>query len=160
MGRTIISETNVANHFWAEAVNTTCYMKNQTSVRPILGKTHFKLLKNRKPNISYFHYFGCNCFILNTRDNLNNFDSKAQKCVMLGYSECSKGYIVYNIETRIAEESIHVKFADLEITYSDSEGKELEANESEGKDFETVQPEAVETQTPLRRQIQRSSHSE
>lgn len=68
--------------------------------------------RNRKPNISYFHPFGCVCFMLNTKDNLNKFDSKAQKCFMLGYSERSKGYRVYNAETQCVEESIHVKFDD------------------------------------------------
>ncbi|KAI5443108.1 hypothetical protein KIW84_011951 [Lathyrus oleraceus] len=55
---------------------------------------------------------------------------------MLGYSERSKGYRVYNTETKIVEESIHVrfddkldpeksklveKFADLEITLVESD---------------------------------------
>lgn len=31
---------------------------------------------------------------------------------MLGYSEQSKIYIIYNTETRIVDESIHVKFDD------------------------------------------------
>lgn len=62
----------------------------------------------RKTKISYFYPFGCTCFILNTRENLNKFDSKAQKCIMLGYSERSKDYRVYNTKTLIVEESIYV----------------------------------------------------
>src|SRR3954468_16384706 len=71
-----------------------------------------KLWKNRKPNISYFHPFGCVCFILNTKDHLGKFDSKAQKCFLLGYSEHSKGYRVYNTETLVVEESINIRFDD------------------------------------------------
>lgn len=70
---------------------------------------------------------------------------------MLGYSERSKGYKVYNTATRIIEESIHVKygdkldsekskyvekFADLEIIYLNSEDKD-----SEDKDFGSAQYE-------------------
>ena len=112
MARTMINETNMAKHFWAEAVNTACYIQNRISIRPILEKTPYELWKNRKPNISYFHPFGCTCFILNTKENLNKFDSKAQKCFLLGYSERSKGYRVYNTETLIVEESIKVRFDD------------------------------------------------
>ena len=90
MARTMINETNMAKHFWAEVVNTTCYIQNRVSIRPILKKTPYELWKNRKPNISYFHPFGCTCFILNTKETLNKFDSKAQKCFLLGYSKCSK----------------------------------------------------------------------
>ena len=90
------SETNVAKQFLAEAVNIVCYIQNKISIRPIMGKTPSKLWKKRKPNISYFHPFGCTCLILSTKENLNKFDFKAQKCIMLGYSEHSKGYRVYN----------------------------------------------------------------
>ena len=109
MARTMINETNMTKHVWAEAVNTTCYIQNRVSIRPILEKTPYELWKNRKPNISYFHPFGCTCYILNTKDHLNKFDSKAQK---YGYSERSKGYRLYNAETLIVEESIKVRFDD------------------------------------------------
>src|ERR1051325_661341 len=92
MAHTMIQETNMAKHLWAEAVNITCYIQNRISIRPILEKTPYELWKNRKPNISYFHPFGCTCFILNTIEYLDKFDFKAQKCLMLGYSERSKGY--------------------------------------------------------------------
>ena len=49
---------------------------------------------------------------MNTKDHLNKFDSKAQKIIILGYSECSRGYIVYNTKTQIVEESISVRFDD------------------------------------------------
>src|SRR3954469_16452290 len=112
MAKTMINETNMAKHFWAEAINTVCYIHNRISIRPILNKTPYELWKNRKPNISYFHPFGCVCFILNTKDHLGKFDSKAQKCFLLGYSERSKGYRVYNTETLIVEESINIRFDD------------------------------------------------
>lgn len=50
--------------------------------------------------------------MLKNEDNLNKFDFKAQKCLMLGYSERLKGYIVYNTETDIVEESIYMMFDD------------------------------------------------
>lgn len=77
MVKTIINKTNIVSHFWTEAVNTSCYIHNRISIRHILSKTPYELCKNRKPNISYFHPFGCSCFILNTKENSNKFDSKA-----------------------------------------------------------------------------------
>ena len=70
MTRTMINESIVVKHLWAEAVNTACYIQNRIYIRPILNKTPYELWKGRKPNISYFHQFGCICFILNTKDNL------------------------------------------------------------------------------------------
>jgi len=61
MARTMIHENNLAKHFWAEAVNTTCYVQNRICIRPLFNKTTYELFKGRKPNISYFHQFGCTC---------------------------------------------------------------------------------------------------
>src|ERR1044072_1667541 len=178
MARTMIQETDLAKHFWAEAVNTACYIQNIISVRPILNKTLYELWKNKKPNISYFNPFGCICYVLNTKDHLGKFDSKAQKCILLRYSERSKGYRIYNKETLIVEESIHVRFddkldsdksklveklADLEITFPEPGDK---AKSPEAKEPEAHIPEAstsedgTSDQPLLRRTRARASHPE
>ena len=45
-------------------------------------------------------------------DNLGKLDSKCDYGILLGYSESSKAYIVYNSRTLIVEEAIHVRFND------------------------------------------------
>jgi len=80
----------------------------------LLNKTAYELFKGRKPNISYFHQFGCTCYILNNKVYLKKFDAKTQKGIFLGYSERSKAYRLYNSETLYVEESMHVKFDDKE----------------------------------------------
>jgi len=74
----------------------------------------YELFKGRKPNISYFHQFGCTCYILNNKVYIKKFDAKAQKGIFLGYSERSKAYRLYNSETLCVEELMHVKFDDKE----------------------------------------------
>src|SRR3954465_12448328 len=69
-------------------------------------------MEEQKTQHFIFSSFGCVCFILNTKDHLGKFDSKAQKCFLLGYSEHSKGYRVYNTETLVVEESINIRFDD------------------------------------------------
>jgi len=114
MARTMIHENNLAKHFWAEVVNTACYVQNRIYIRPILEKTAYELFKGRRLNISYFHQFGCTCYILNNKLYLKKFDAKAQREIFLGSSERSKAYKVYNSETLCVEESMHVKFDDKE----------------------------------------------
>lgn len=55
-----------------------------------------------------FHPFGCECFILNTKDQLAKFDSKVDKGIFLGYFDTSKVYRVFNSRIFVVEESIHV----------------------------------------------------
>ncbi|KAK2450471.1 hypothetical protein QL285_009586 [Trifolium repens] len=76
---------------------------------------------NTKYPTSYFHQFGCTCYILNNKVHLKKFDSKACKGIFIGYSERSKSYRVYNSETKTVEESMHVKFDDKETNDKKSE---------------------------------------
>ena len=90
MARTMLNESNLPKYFWAEAVNTSCYVLNRILLRPILKKTPYEIWKNKKPNISYFKVFGCKCFILNIKDNLGKFDAKSDVGIFLGYSTSNK----------------------------------------------------------------------
>jgi hypothetical protein len=129
----MMHENSLAKFFWAEAVNTVCYIQNRIYIRPILNKTAYELFRGRKPNISYFHQFGCTCYILNTKDQLKKFDSKACKGIFIGSSERSKSYRVYNSETQTVEESMHVKFDDK---VSDHEKSEPVIEVSDSQDSE------------------------
>ena len=84
MARTILHEYNLPLYFWEEAVDMSCYIFNRVFKRPILNKTSYELWNNKKPKISYLRVFGCKCFILNTKDNLGKFDSKADEEIFLG----------------------------------------------------------------------------
>ncbi|KAH9717278.1 hypothetical protein KPL71_021758 [Citrus sinensis] len=77
MASTMLNENSLPKYFWAEAVNTACYVLNRVLIRPNLNKTPYELWKDRKPNIGYFKVFGCKCFVLNTKDNLGKFDPKS-----------------------------------------------------------------------------------
>jgi len=135
MARAMIHENNLAKRFWAEAVNTACYVQNRIYIRPMLNKTAYELFKGRKPNISYFHQFGCTCYILKNKVYLKKFDAKAQKGIFLGYSERSKAYRLYNSETHCVEESMHVKFNNKEPGSKTPEKDESIAGSEEFHDY-------------------------
>ncbi|KAL8104037.1 hypothetical protein AgCh_028315 [Apium graveolens] len=84
--------------------------KNRVLIRPILDKTPYELLKKKRPNISYFKFFGSKCFVLKTIGNDGKFDAKFYETVFLGYSMNSKTYRVYNLSKHIVQESIDVTF--------------------------------------------------
>ncbi|GJW97499.1 putative ribonuclease H-like domain-containing protein [Tanacetum coccineum] len=56
--------------FWAEAVNTACYVLNRVLVTKPQMKTPYEILMGRSPNISFMRPFGCSLTILNTLDHL------------------------------------------------------------------------------------------
>jgi len=58
MARTMLLSSKLPHSFWAEAVNTACYIINRYMTRPLVEKTPYELLKGRKPNISHLRAFG------------------------------------------------------------------------------------------------------
>nr|GEU30653.1 hypothetical protein [Tanacetum cinerariifolium] len=58
--------------FWAEAVNTACYVQNRVLVTKPHNKTLYELLHGRTPSISFMRPFGCLVTILNTLDSLGS----------------------------------------------------------------------------------------
>ena len=106
----MLLESDLSKGFWAEVVNTACYIQNCVFLLPIIKKTLNELWKGRKPNISYFPVFGFECFILNTKNKLSKFDFKSDPSIFLGYSTVFKTYSVYNKKTQTMEETIHITF--------------------------------------------------
>ncbi|GJW20679.1 retrovirus-related pol polyprotein from transposon TNT 1-94 [Tanacetum coccineum] len=110
MSRTMLNEQSIPQKFWCNAVDTSTYIINRITIRRILGKTPYELLRGRKPNLNYFKVFGSKCLILNTKDYLTKFDPKSYEGVFLRYSQNRKAYIILNKQTMKVEESLNVTF--------------------------------------------------
>ncbi|KAI0497222.1 hypothetical protein KFK09_020444 [Dendrobium nobile] len=109
--RAMLAEYSLPKYFWAEAVNTACYVLNRVNVRAKLEKTPYEILKGRTPNLSHLHVFGCKVFIHNNgKSHLGKFDPKSDEGVFLGYSSVEKSFRVFNKTTLMVEETTHVVF--------------------------------------------------
>nr|GEY21810.1 retrovirus-related Pol polyprotein from transposon TNT 1-94 [Tanacetum cinerariifolium] len=62
--------------FWAEAVNTACYVQNRVLVTKPHNKTPYEILHGRSPSIGFMRPFGYPVTILNTLDHLGKFQRK------------------------------------------------------------------------------------
>ncbi|GJT98743.1 putative ribonuclease H-like domain-containing protein [Tanacetum coccineum] len=108
--RTMLADSLLPTVFWAEAVNTTCYILNRVLVTKPYNKTPYELIIGRPPSISFMRPFGCPVTILNTLDPLGKFNRKADEGFLVGYSVNSKAFRVFNTNTRKVEENLHVNF--------------------------------------------------
>ncbi|KAI3821633.1 hypothetical protein L1987_09202 [Smallanthus sonchifolius] len=64
----------------------------------------------RKPVIDFFRKFRCVCTMLNTSDQLNKFEAKADEYYFMGYSSNQRAFHVYNKRRRIVLESIDISW--------------------------------------------------
>jgi transposase InsO family protein len=108
--RSMMAYSDVPKYLWAEAIATACYTQNRTIINKRTGKTAYEMINCRKPNIKFLRIFGCRCFVLNDRENLEKFDKKADEGIFIGYSLTKRAYRVYNRRTRVILESTNVTF--------------------------------------------------
>ena len=125
--RVMIHAKKLPYHFWAEAMNTACYIHNRVTIRSGTSVTLYELWKGRKPTVKYFHVFGSKCYILADREQRRKMDPKSDEGIFLGYSTTSKAYRVFNSRTKVMMESINVVVDDI--------GKEEDVADDVGTSF-------------------------
>nr|GEW56163.1 hypothetical protein [Tanacetum cinerariifolium] len=123
--RTMLANSFLPTTFWAEAVNTACYVQNKVLVTNPHYKTPYGLLICRLPNLEFMRPFGCLVTILNTLDHLGKFDGKPDEGFLVGYFVNSKAFRVFNSRTRKVEENLHVNFLETKPNVAGSGPKWL-----------------------------------
>nr|GEW22514.1 uncharacterized mitochondrial protein AtMg00810-like [Tanacetum cinerariifolium] len=113
--RTMLADAKLPVTFWAEAVNTACYVQNSVLVHKSQNKTPYELFNSRTHAIGFIRPFGCHVMILNTLDHLGKFDAKGDEGYFVGYSLSSKAFRVFNKRTKKVEENLHVDFLENKL---------------------------------------------
>ncbi|GKA96310.1 retrovirus-related pol polyprotein from transposon TNT 1-94, partial [Tanacetum coccineum] len=111
--RIMLSASKLPLFFWAEAIAAACYTQNRSIIIPTHEKTTYHIINDRKPSIKHLHIFGCTCYLTRDGENLYKMKEKGDPCILVGYSNQSKGYRVYNKRTRLIVESIHLRFDEI-----------------------------------------------
>ncbi|WVZ52097.1 LOW QUALITY PROTEIN: hypothetical protein U9M48_003187 [Paspalum notatum var. saurae] len=119
--------------FWAEAVNTACYIANRIFLRALLGKTSYELRFGRQPSIKHLRAFGCRCFVLKKAGHLDKFESRCLDGIFLGYASNSRAFRVWILEAKQVVETCEVSFDEtmpcttpaFELSGDDEEGTSI-----------------------------------
>ncbi|KAH9114804.1 hypothetical protein AeMF1_008350 [Aphanomyces euteiches] len=63
------------------------------------GKTPFEVIYGRRPNIEHLRPFGCTAFAFIDKAKRSKLDSRASKCILLGYGSQRKSYRLQDCST-------------------------------------------------------------
>ncbi|GJV59169.1 retrovirus-related pol polyprotein from transposon TNT 1-94 [Tanacetum coccineum] len=87
--------------------------KTDPSFTPVMTKTPYELVHDKKPDLTFFHVFGALCYPTNDNEDLGKLQPTADIGIFVGYAPSKKGYRIYNKRTRRIMETIHIQFDEL-----------------------------------------------
>lgn len=90
--RTMIEAANFNHNYWAEAVNTSVYLKNRSPTRTIFSMTPEEAWSSQRPDVSHLRIFGSRAFLHIPDQQRKKLDAKTKEMILVGYCEDSKAY--------------------------------------------------------------------
>lgn len=138
--RSLLLTAKVDKKFWAEALSTAVYIRNRVisrSLPPNITPHHRWMGKT--PNVSHLRVFGSKCWYVIPKHKLKKLDARSREGLMMGYSTQSKGYKIWDLESRKMIVSRDVTFNEnldntAEITYDDEKSRNVTDPGGEVKD--------------------------
>lgn len=100
MVRSMFAAKKVPKHFWTEAVKWTFYVLNRCPTQAVKNVTPQEAWSGIKPSVEHFKVWGCIAHAHISDQKRSKLDDKSTPCVLLGYSEESKAYRLYNPNTK------------------------------------------------------------
>lgn len=100
MMRCMLHSSGLGKGFWQLGLQAAVYIKNLTPTRSLGGMTPWEAWHGTKPDVSHLRVFGSKAYAHVPKDNRRKLDSKTQECVLVGYSEDSKGYLLWDSAAR------------------------------------------------------------
>ena len=92
----MLKTTNIVKSFWAEAVNTACYVINRSPSTAIKLQTPMEMWNGKLVDYSHLHVFGSPVYVMYNDQERSKLDPKSGKCIFLGYVDGVKGYRLWD----------------------------------------------------------------
>lgn len=115
MARCMLLQSGVLSSLWAEAVNTAAYIRNRCPTKVLENLTPIEAWSNEKPYVGFMRIFGSKVIALEKKPSRGKFEPKGKKYILVGYSQESKAYRLWNPGTKTILKRRDVRFMeDLE----------------------------------------------
>ena len=96
MVRCMLSEKKIPKSFWPAAVNWMVHVLNRSPTLIVKNLTPEEAWSGIKPSVEHFRVFGCVSHVHIPDAKRTKLEDKSFSCVLLGVSEESKAYRLYD----------------------------------------------------------------
>ncbi|KAE8689292.1 putative Retrotransposon protein, Ty3-gypsy subclass [Hibiscus syriacus] len=132
--REMLRDAGLEKSFWAEAVNTACYLVNRAPSTTIELKTSMQMWTGKSADYSNLHVFGSIVYVMYNSQEISKLDPKSRKCKFLGYANGVKGYRLWDPTAR----KVIISRDDVEQGDSSEAGPAHEEQEPESSEAPTT----------------------
>ncbi len=104
-------------YLWGEIIHTIVYIFNRTHPTCLSDKTPYEIWHGTKVVVSHYRVFDYFAYVFINKQRHSKLDAKSSKLVFIGYNITSKGYKLWEPNTKKVKESVDVTF-DETSTYN------------------------------------------
>ncbi|GJW01215.1 retrovirus-related pol polyprotein from transposon TNT 1-94 [Tanacetum coccineum] len=132
--RAMLATASLGKSFWAEAVNTACYVINRSPSTAVELKTPMEMWTGKPVNYSDLHIFGSPVYVMYNTQETTKLDPKSRKCLFLGYADGVKGY-------RLWDPTAHKVVVSRDVVFMEDKIQENEEGDSTARETTSIQIE-------------------
>lgn len=93
-------QANMPKFFWNHALSHTLFLINRIPTKDLNYMAPHQIVFQELPDISTLKVFGCLCFAATLSTPRGKLDPQARKCVHLGFKHGTKGYLLFDINSK------------------------------------------------------------
>ena len=108
--KSMLFHAKLPQQYWAEAMNTAVYLHNRSPTAILKDRTPYEVWFEQKPDVSNLRVFGCITYTHIPENKRHKLDNKALKTIFVGYPEGTKGYKLFDVQSKRFLRSRNVLF--------------------------------------------------
>ena len=117
--RSMMIDANIPIAFWAEMINTAVYLQHRSPTTALEGRTPYEALHSITPTLHHLRRIGCVAYHRIPDEKFPNktilkFGPRSIRCMLIGYTESTKIWKLWDTEKQRAIRSTDVRFIEQE----------------------------------------------
>ncbi|XP_057248988.1 uncharacterized protein LOC130590526 [Beta vulgaris subsp. vulgaris] len=99
IARALRFHASLPKKFWGDCILTATHLINKLPTKVLKWQSPYEVLFQKLPSYSELRVFGSLCFAYNMQLKRDKFDSRARRCIFLGYPCGQKAFKLYDLDS-------------------------------------------------------------